>query len=156
MADTKWWDAVEPAEVAEEVMAMGFSELQDHHLADIRYVMVNKEAGKDGCKIMASTRKLPGLISAQLQPKGLAASAADTHAKPIPVFVIQVWSDGWANLDSKARRALIHHELVHINPVEARIVPHSIEEHNSTAARFGDWRQSLTQFKQILDMAADA
>lgn len=152
MADTKWWEAPQVAEIAEEVMAMGFTELEDHHYADIRYIFSNKEAGRDGCKILASTRKVPGLIAAQLQPKGLAASAGDAHARPTPVFIIQVWSEGWATLDARAQRALVHHELCHIDPVEARLVPHYIEEHRSTAARFGPWRDALEQFRLALDL----
>jgi hypothetical protein len=155
MADTKWWLATEPAEVADELLNSGFSEFEDHHYADIRYIFVNKEAGKDGCRIMASTRKVPGLMAAQIQRKGLAENAADLHAKPSPIFVIQVWSAGWDSLDAKQRRALIHHELMHINPVEARLRPHTIEEHGNTVHRFGDWTNTLTLFKKILNAKPD-
>jgi len=155
MADTKWWLASEVADVAEELLAAGFSELEDHHYADIRYIFVNKEAGNDGCRIMASTRKVPGLIAAQLQAKGLAENAADNHARPGPIFVVQVWAVGWESLDSVGRRALVHHELMHINPVEGRLVPHTLEEHGQTARRFGDWSKALTLFKDILNSHTD-
>lgn len=143
MADTKYWAASEPQAVAEELIANGWEELRGHDLADIRYVFVNDEAGQAGCKRLASTRKLPGLQSALL---GDLAEEQRFATVAQPIFVVVVSSIHWDILDSKQRRALIHHELSHINPIDGKLLPHFVEEHYQTYKRFGKWKSNLELF----------
>lgn len=151
--DRKWWKATEAEAIGLELIGSGFTEFESHSWLDIRYIFTNTETGKDGCKVAASTRKLPGLYAALTQDGGLADEPSDMTASPRVIFVVQIWADAWERLDAKQKRALIHHELMHIDAIDVRMRSHSIEEHNQTVRRFGEWQGGLRLFREAMDEA---
>lgn len=67
-------------------------------------------------------------------------------------FVITLNKEAWENMDDQSRRALLHHELSHIEKRDDKWVlrRHDIEEFFSTASRFGLWSESLKIMSQIV------
>ncbi len=121
------------------------SVMAEHHrvLREQRIdVVFRSEAATDGGKIvLGKARKVTGLASF------LAGANGE------PFFVLELAEDCWKELDAKAQRALVDHELTHFgvkfNEQEELVLfiaPHDLEEFNVIVKRHGLWRPDLTEF----------
>ena len=145
--ETRIWKATEPAEVAERLIGE-VSDFHAHSLATIFYVFVDPyPQGAKGCRILASTAKLPKVQAAII--KGLSDDRDSFEATPGVVFVIRFDPDAWEVMQPTEREALVHHELCHIDAVDMAIRPHTVEEHAATYRRYGAWQPALRLFGQI-------
>lgn len=150
MSAIRFWHAREVEALAKNLIR-DCQEFDSLDILDIRYVFRPKSQAGEGCKILASCRKLPGLISALTQTKGLAKDREDSHAEPWPVFVITVSYEPWSYADDDQKRALIHHELSHIDPVDVKTRTHTAEDFQTTAFRFGAWSPGLALLVEAVE-----
>ena len=146
----RYWHAREVEALAKNLMR-DCEEFYSMDLFDIRYVFLSKTPNGEGCKILGSCRKLPGLISALTQKTGLAPALDAINSEPVPVFVVSVSHEPWTYADDDQKRALVHHELSHIDPVDIKIRTHTAEDFASTALRFGAWQPGLARLVEAVE-----
>lgn len=146
----RFWHAREVEALAKNLLR-DCEEFYSMDLFDIRYVFRSKTPNGEGCKILASCRKLPGLMSSLTQKSGLADNIEAINAEPVPVFVISVANEPWTYADDDQKRALVHHELSHIDPVDIKIRTHTAEDFQTTARRFGAWQPGLALLVEAVE-----
>ena len=147
--DTRIWKATEPADIAKRLIA-DVADFHAHSLATIYYVYVDPyPQGAKGCRILASTAKLPKVQAAII--RGLSEDRDSFEATPGVVFVVRFDPDPWDVMDEMEREALVHHELCHIDAVDMAIRPHTVEEHAATYRRYGAWQPALKLFDRITE-----
>ena len=134
----------EPAPEVEEVARDLINDYHTH-LAPIRieYVFVNECPKERGKAVWARAKKISGLNAWLAQP------ARRELTEPEEFFVIEVAKPIWLQLDGKARRALVDHELTHCDVDSAdrlAIRPHDLEEFNVIVRRHGLWRVEVEAF----------
>lgn len=155
MAKPRYWQAVEPREIAARLLDE-CKEFRGMQMWRIDFVFRSTDSSGDGCKMLASVRRLSGIVAAEIL--GVAENEEDFNALPPPIFVVEISANIWEVLEPEGREALIHHELSHIDPLDGVIVGHSIEDFASTVRRYGAWSGNwksmlaqLTLFDETLD-----
>lgn len=128
-----------------EAIARELIELYHSHLGPVRieYVFVLEAPKVAGKLVWARAKKVSGLNAwlAQEQRREL--------TEPEEFFVIEVVKPIWGQLDEKARKALVDHELTHCwvdEKGKLSIHPHDLEEFNSIVRRWGLWRDDVQLF----------
>lgn len=145
MSDPKYWHSAELEAVAERLIDDGTADLEHLNFREIRYLLTTKEApnSAEGCKQIASMRKLPALVSATAAGTSMRAhDPSDLNAEPRPIYVMCVNVIWWQHADERAREALVFHELSHID-YDGRIVPHDFADHAAVIRRYGQWNPGL-------------
>lgn len=126
--------------------------IPEHHqdLEDVRieYVFRSEAARSGGKLVWGKARKITGLN----------AFLASGDGDELPVdgddvdefFVIEIAEDVWRELDEKARRALIDHELSHCGTkvdsdgdLRLTVIAHDLEEFSAVVERHGLWRPDV-------------
>lgn len=71
-------------------------------------------------------------------------------------YILTLNSDEWGGLSSKAKRALIDHELYHMakkktrNGTKFALRHYDVEEFVDIVKRYGTWRESLAKMKEAM------
>jgi predicted metallopeptidase len=155
MAQAKYFDAPEVAEIAQSLIAKYHQHLIDFSVK-IRYVFVDKTPNSKGKEVWGTCRKISGL-NAYLEGE---------NPDGDPFFVITISKDVWDLLPSEKKLALVDHELCHAwaevkqqknesdddsdmetdNPVKLNVKPHDLEEFSCIVRRHGLWREDIEAF----------
>jgi|688.fasta_scaffold22898_4 hypothetical protein len=155
MAQAKYFDAPEVADMAQKLIAKYHQHLIDYSVR-IRYVFVDKTPNSQGKEVWGTCRKISGL-NAYLEGENVDGE---------PFFVITISKDIWDVLPPDKRLALVDHELCHAwaeakqqknesdddsdmetdNPVKLNIKPHDLEEFSCIVRRHGLWREDIEAF----------
>ena len=69
-------------------------------------------------------------------------------------FIIEVWDGFWKTADTKAKEALVYHELKHIDFLEDeetgeivwKLRRHDVEEFHDVVEKYGYWNEALKEF----------
>jgi len=117
------------------------------HLASVRidFVFVSESLKENGKLVWGRAKKVGGLNA------WLASETRRPDAiQPEEFFVVEIDRKVWGQLDDKCRRALVDHELTHldvdIDTSKLSIRPHDLEEFNSIVRRYGLWRDDVQLF----------
>lgn len=155
MAQAKYFDAPEVAEIAEGLIAKYHQHLIDYSVR-IRYIFVDKTPNSQGKEVWGTCRKISGL-NAYLEGE---------NPDGDPFFVITISKDIWDILPPDKKLALVDHELCHAwaevkqqkeeaesdsdletdNPVKLSVKPHDLEEFSCIVRRHGFWREDIEAF----------
>ena len=108
------------------------------HLPDIKFLMLVTEKNQYLGKCSKATGKWRYLVDKD--------------------YVIEVWEDYWSTATSEQKRALLYHELKHIDYGEEKddgelvwkIRRHDIEEFNDVVSKYKLWRPELQEFQRCL------
>jgi Putative phage metallopeptidase len=135
-----------PAPEVENV-ARDLIHLYHEHLATVRidYVFAT-EALKEKGKIVWGRAKKVGGLNAWLASKDQGYDAST----PEEFFVIEIHRGTWLQIDAKCRKALVDHELHHLDvdldTNKLSIRPHDLEEFTSIVRRYGLWHADVEMF----------
>jgi hypothetical protein len=73
-------------------------------------------------------------------------------------YVVEIWQTFWDSADEAAKKALLFHELLHIQPIEKKdgsttwgIRLHDVEEFFDVIEEYGAWDHSLKVFEESLE-----
>lgn len=155
MAQAKYFDAPEVAEIAEGLIAKYHQHLIDYSVR-IRFIFVDKTPNSQGKEVWGTCRKISGL-NAYLEGE---------NPEGDPFFVITISKDIWDILPPDKKLALVDHELCHAwaevkqqkeeaesdsdletdNPVKLSVKPHDLEEFSCIVRRHGFWREDIEAF----------
>jgi hypothetical protein len=76
-------------------------------------------------------------------------------------YVIEVWRTFWDSADFETRKALLNHEILHIEPVYKRdesfdwgLKKHDVEEFYDIVVKYGCWNDSLKAMKEAINNKA--
>lgn len=137
MTDYQWAPEVE--EVAKDVIAT-VDEHADLADATILYVFRDKATRAKGRMVLGRARQISGL------GKFIVTQAPDS----IPLFVLEIAKDTWADLTDEQRRALVDHELCHLaveteddGTLVGRTRGHDLEEFLGVVERHGLWKADV-------------
>lgn len=117
------------------------------HLATVRidYVFAGEPLKEKGKVVWGRAKKVTGL-NAWLASEDKNPDAAP----PEEFFVVEIHRGTWLMIDEKSRRALVDHELYHldvdIETSKLSIRPHDLEEFNAVVRRYGLWRVDVELF----------
>lgn len=159
MGDTRFWQAGEAERIAFELI--NDDSLDEFHqwralgagAPRLIFVFRDPFTTGDRCKQYANVRKLPALPSALMD---LAPTDVDLRVVPSQPFVVQINWLFWQDARDEWKRAVVHHELMHISPANNRLRPHDIEEFEATSALFGDdWKKWREEGDIDVDMRGD-
>lgn len=136
MVDYEWASDVET--IAKDIIAT-VEEHEDLGRARILYVFRDKATGSRGRLVLGKARKVTGLNRFLIDDE-----------TDLPLFVLEIARNTWDDLDEKARRALVDHELSHLvveddddgNPV-GRLRGHDLEEFIGVVDRHGLWKADV-------------
>lgn len=134
--------APEVKDVADDLI-----DLYHSHLATVRidYVFVSETLREKGKDVWGRAKKVSGLNAWLADPgRDNAASVPDDF------FVIEIAKAIWLQLDDKSRKALVDHELHHLDvdldTGKLSLHPHDLEEFNGIVRRYGLWRADVEMF----------
>lgn len=141
MATEYWW-ADEPKRIAEDLIPKNHDHLIEF-TDQIRYVFRDKAAKSNGKQVWGKARKVSGLNAF------IAGGPGEFH-------LVEFAADIWDRLSPRSKRALVDHELCHLNVEEEEkdgelvtvltIKAHDIEEFTEIVQRHGFWRPDLIDF----------
>ena len=128
-----------------------------HHkdLVDVRieYVFRSETAKSRGKEVWGQARKISGLNAYLSQEDGPSEAASGD----VDYFVIEISEPVWVILDAGQRKALVDHELCHLQlvwdddgEVSLRLRHHDVEEFQAVVIRHGLWRPDLGDFAAAL------
>jgi predicted metallopeptidase len=126
--------APEVAKIADSLIESDHQELAP---ARIDYVFRSKASRSRGHVVLGKARKITGLSAF------LAGNGND------PFFVVEIALDEWVMLDEDGKRALVDHELCHLNMDDEGgldLRGHDLEEFEAIVRRHGLWREPLQSF----------
>jgi hypothetical protein len=142
MADVHITPAPEAERIGRECIAEWHRDLSDEDAVRILYLFTDQKRTTKGKTVLAKTTKLSP------RERYLASSSEAVDAGPH--YVIEFGLYIWAALSEAQRRALVDHELCHIelttdddgNPVYG-LRAHEIEEFSEIVERHGLWSAEL-------------
>jgi len=135
-----------PAPQVEDV-ARDLIDAHHSHLATVRidYVFTTEQLKEKGKVVWGRAKKVTGL-NAWLASED---RGYDSES-PEEFFVIEIHRGTWLMIDEKSKRALVDHELHHldvdIETSKLSIRPHDLEEFNAVVRRHGLWRDDIEFF----------
>lgn len=134
-------------EVADVVLSVAQEDHPELLLAPIVAVFRSPPAKSKGRVKLASVKPIQGLPAYLVDALGAEVFALNGRPVAGSFFVIEVSKDHWKELNESAQRALIDHELCHIDwagpdePIKTRA--HDLEEFTAVVKRHGLWRTSV-------------
>lgn len=140
---------------AEEVQKVADELMQQHHehLLGLRVtcLFIDKVPKSKGRELWGRVKKISGLPAFLAgDPDHLPEFYGD---EPFDFFVIEIAEEAWQGLTTKGRRALVDHELSHMDiqadeegRVSLVIVDHDVAEFEAVLRRWGLWNQSVKGF----------
>jgi hypothetical protein len=73
-------------------------------------------------------------------------------------YIVEVWKVAWDSADHATKKALLYHELLHIDPMRKKdgsimwgIRDHDVEEFLEVADKYGPWDHSLKTLMESID-----
>lgn len=141
---------------AEEAARIGAEIIAEHHghLMGLRvdFVFLDKKPKSKGKELWGRAKKISGL------PAFLAASNdPDHYGFAEDFFVVEISEEAWDSLSAAGKRALIDHELSHMEIVtddetgasKLAIVGHDVTEFEAVLRRHGAWNDTLESFVEV-------
>jgi Putative phage metallopeptidase len=120
----------------------------------IEYVFRSDIPKSKGREVWGRARLIQG-INAYLASPQIAKETGEAGAS---FFSIEFSSPVWLRLDAKAKRALVHHELLHCYATQdvdeetgelvlvLSLLPHDLEEFGKIVELYGMWKQDVAAF----------
>ena len=153
--DERWWpadDAVKPY----MIRLMKFDEFHAHSLVRIDFHFSAEAPVRDGMEVAGLCVKINRKTAYLAMPR----EDQESHgpdAEPMkrvvvrPRFIIYLswvhWNQATLGVEAEDldhfREALLHHELMHIDPLDEKTLPHTTEAFPATIHRYGAWNPSL-------------
>lgn len=143
---------------ADEVAEIGAEIMEAHHphLLGVRvaFVFMDKTPKSKGKEVLGRAKKISGLPAfLSLGPDTLPDFYAD---QPFDFFVIEISEEVWERLTAKGQRALVDHELSHLEieeddegGVNLAVVGHDVTEFEAVLRRHGLWNDSVKDFVEV-------
>ncbi|HMV51003.1 MAG TPA: putative metallopeptidase [Blastocatellia bacterium] len=133
---------------APEVEQIAQALILDYHThlstARIKFVFCAEPSKRRGQIVWGKAKLVTGLNAWLVTPED------ERSEDPEPFFVLEIARLIWDQLDDKAQRALVDHELSHfdvdIDSGDYRLMPHDLEEFTSVVRRHGLWRPEVSEF----------
>jgi hypothetical protein len=131
VAEEKYWDAVEPKEIATKLIQKGAFQFPTN--TPICYIFIDKSARFWGkCSHVGGLWKFVTAYE----------------------FTIQINNEAWESMTDEQREALMYHELLHVgydaSTDKYSIVDHDLEEFAMVVSKYGLWRDSLAKFSDVV------
>lgn len=155
--------------VANEVRKIAQPIIADHHRhlvnTRIEFLFSDTMPTRGGAEVWATTRKISGLASFLASEDEYPSTWIDKEDDsegapeyPGPFFVMVVSSPIWPDLTVAQKKALVEHELCHMQVSEETeklsLQGHFIEEFPEVVKRHGLWRREAEVFHQTSAEAA--
>lgn len=145
---------------ADEVARMGADLIAEHHhhLVDngdvrIEYLFCDPPPKSKGETVWGRARKVTGIgawLAAEEPPDD------NDHHDPEPFFIIEIAEAVWNVLDHAGRKALLDHELCHLEvtidddgDAKLSLAAHDVEEFEQVIRRHGLWRDNVRRFVKV-------
>jgi predicted metallopeptidase len=129
-------DAPEVQELADSVIEeLG---LMDASMARIKYLFLQADKSKDNANIALAGTKWKHLTGYD--------------------FVVVVWESFWMGANAHKRRALLYHELLHVERSETKkgtkwsLRKHYVEAFPEEVQQFGTWSPQLQELAEIISL----
>lgn len=156
MTGTTYWRAPEVEAIARELIPKHHEHLGRHDVT-VRCLFRNPAARSKGRLVYGKARKVAGL-TAYLVGLEHAEVLGD---EPVDFFVVEVAYEPWQGLTERQRRALVDHELCHLDveisdsDEDRKLVlrGHDLEEFSEVVKRHGLWRPSVAEFTKVAKAA---
>lgn len=145
--------------IAPEARQIAVPIMEEHHphLLGVRvcFLFMDKTPKSKGKEVWGRAKKISGLPAfLALGPETLPGFYLD---QPLDFFVIEISEEIWEGLTTKGRKALVDHELSHLEIVEDEsedgivsvnlaVVGHDVAEFSAVLMRHGLWNESVEHF----------
>lgn len=141
--------------LAKDVAVVGRELIEEHHphLLGVRveFVFMDKTPRAKGKDVWGRAKKISGLSAFLADEHGLREDYDPEN--PQEFFVVEVSEEVWERLTAKGRRALVDHELSHLDiahdddgNVKLAVVGHDITEFEGVLRRHGLWNETVEDF----------